>query len=70
MWGDRPAIRDARVVSEEISFSAFGPLPYDVTPDGDVILIRTETNEGDDDIVVVEGWFEELKRLEQASRGS
>jgi hypothetical protein len=67
---DRPAIGEPRVVTEGVSYGATGPLPYDVTPDGGVVLIRTETNEGGDDIVVVEGWLEELKRLERASQGS
>lgn len=48
-------------------FTVVGGRPYDVTPDGRFVIIRsgqTETGGGTaSNMIVVLNWFEELKRL-------
>ena len=42
--------------------------PYDVTSDGRILMIRDSAGSTEQDhLVVVDGWFDELKRLEAAA---
>lgn len=36
---------------------------FDVTHDGRLLVIDADTTEGESDVVVVDGWFEDLMRL-------
>ena len=41
-----------------------GNRPYDVTPDGRFVMIRTGSGEdSSSNMILVQNWFEELKRL-------
>jgi eukaryotic-like serine/threonine-protein kinase len=56
-----------QVLFEFAMFMASGGRPYDITPDGRFLIIRSGQAEAAGgtapQIVVVQNWFEELKRL-------
>ncbi|GEM_PF-5819150 len=49
-------------------FAATAGRPYDVTRDGSLVLFQADNTAEENHIVVVDGWFEELRRLERTSR--
>ncbi len=47
-----------------LASEAWTPRTYDVHPDGRLLLIKpVEYDDGRDDIIVVQNWFEEIRRL-------
>ena len=68
VWGDRPRIGAKEAVVSGAMFAATAGRRYDVTRDGRIVLIQADNTAEENHIVVVDGWFEELKQLERTSR--
>ena len=66
--GEGPRIRAKEAVVSGARFAAAAGRPFDVTRDGSLVLIQADNSPEDTHLVVVEGWFEELRRLERGSR--
>ena len=68
VWGDGPRIGAKEAVVSGARFAATAGRPYDVTGDGRIVLIQADNTAEQKHLVVVDGWFEELRRLERTSR--
>jgi hypothetical protein len=66
--GDTPRIGAKEAVLSGARFAATASRPYDVTRDGSLVLIQADDTVEETHIVVVDGWFEELRRLERTRR--
>jgi serine/threonine-protein kinase len=63
--GDDPSVWKQQTLFEGSYLFDIGPVHFDVARDGRFLMVKTNAdgNEGPTQIVVVQNWFEELRRL-------